>query len=108
MSADLRSVISHWPTASVSPSTTAQVDEEQTGQPCRICTDFGSPGLFQDSSGSVPSRSRASLSSHLDRLRSKLRCHGLDIGTVLLYGRSAQGYLLCPLGEGIVPGGGAR
>ncbi|MGO8951019.1 MAG: hypothetical protein ACLQUY_25870 [Ktedonobacterales bacterium] len=40
---------------------------------------------------------RASLTSHLDRLRQKLRCHGLDVGTVLLFGRSAQGYMLFPL-----------
>ncbi len=41
---------------------------------------------------------RAALSTHLDRLRSKLRCHGLDVGTLLLCGRAAQGYILCPLG----------
>jgi hypothetical protein len=93
MSADLRSVISRWPAATQSGSTavtaTPRLDEEEK----------------EDRIGA---RSRASLSSHLDRLRSKLRCHGLDIGTVLLYGRSARGYLLCPLGDGTVPGGSAR
>jgi hypothetical protein len=108
MSADLSSVMHHWPPASESRCSAAQMDEEQAGRPCRISTGFSSPGLFHDSSGTILSRSRASLSSHLDRLRSKLRCHGLDIGTVLLYGRSAQGYLLCPLGDGIVPGGSPR
>jgi hypothetical protein len=92
MSADLSSVISHWPAAgessSASTTTIVQLDEGKEG--------------------SILSRSRASLSSHLDRLRSKLRCHGLDIGTVLLYGRSARGYLLCPLGDGVVPGGSPR
>jgi hypothetical protein len=42
------------------------------------------------------SSGRACLASHLDRLRGKLRCHGLDVGTVILFGRSAQGYLLVP------------
>jgi hypothetical protein len=93
MSADLSWVIAHWPAAaaeclSVSSATaTARLDKEKAG--------------------SILSRSRASLNSHLDRLRSKLRCHGLDIGTVLLYGRSARGYLLCPLGDGVAKGGRA-
>jgi hypothetical protein len=39
---------------------------------------------------------RACLASHLDRLRGKLRCHGLDVGTIILFGRSAQGYILLP------------
>ena len=46
------------------------------------------------------SSGRACLASHLDRLRGKLRCHGLDVGTVLLFGRSAQGYLLLPRDDG--------
>jgi hypothetical protein len=45
------------------------------------------------------SRSRACLTSHLDRLRNKLRCHGLDVGTILLSGRSAQGYMLFPVDD---------
>ena len=45
------------------------------------------------------SRGRACLTSHLDRLRSKLRCHGLDVGTILLSGRSAQGYMLFPVDD---------
>ena len=44
-------------------------------------------------------RGRACLTSHLDRLRSKLRCHGLDVGTILLSGRSAQGYMLFPVDD---------
>jgi hypothetical protein len=44
-------------------------------------------------------RARACLTSHLDRLRSKLRCHGLDVGTILLCGRSAQGYMLFPVDD---------
>lgn len=92
MSADLSSVMSRWPAAGESGSTAATAIAR----------------LDEGKEGSILSRSRASLSSHLDRLRSKLRCQGLDIGTVLLYGRSARGYLLCPLGDGIVPGGSAR
>jgi hypothetical protein len=92
MSADLSSVISRWPAAGECSSASATAITR----------------LDEGKDGSIMSRSRASLSSHLDRLRSKLRCHGLDIGTVLLYGRSARGYLLCPLGDGIVPGGSAR
>jgi hypothetical protein len=49
-----------------------------------------SSSAFRTSSG------RACLASHLDRLRGKLRCHGLDVGTILLFGRSAQGHLLLP------------
>jgi hypothetical protein len=92
MSADLHTVISHWPAAGESSSASATAIVR----------------LDEGKEGSILSRSRASLSSHLDRLRSKLRCHGLDIGTVLLYGRSARGYLLCPLGDGIAKGGSAQ
>jgi hypothetical protein len=92
MSADLSWVIANWPAAlesrSSSATATVRLDEEKES--------------------SIMSRSRASLNSHLDRLRSKLRCHGLDIGTVLLYGRSARGYLLCPLGDGVAPGSSAQ
>jgi hypothetical protein len=106
INADLRSVLSHLTTAASGSSA-----RHDTGQPEELehfPTDSGSPGLVRHSSGRQTSRSRASLSSHLDRLRSKLRCHGLDIGTVLLNGRAARGYLLCPLGDGIVPGGTVR
>jgi hypothetical protein len=99
MSADLSWVISHWPAAGESGSTAVTA---------MVRLDEGAARQFRDSSSSIISRSRASLSSHLDRLRSKLRCHGLDIGTVLLYGRSARGYLLCPLGDEIIPGGGGQ
>jgi hypothetical protein len=90
MNADLSSVIANWPASIECSSATATVR------------------LDEEKEGSILSRSRASLSSHLDRLRCKLRCHGLDIGTVLVYGRSARGYLLCPLGDGVAPGGSAR
>jgi hypothetical protein len=91
MSADVSSVISHWPAAAESSSPSAATAIVRLDEKKQVST--------------ILSRSRASLNSHLDRLRSKLRCHGLDIGTVLLYGRSARGYLLCPLEDGITPGG---
>jgi len=50
----------------------------------------------QPSSTCRTSSGRACLASHLDRLRGKLRCHGLDVATILLFGRSAHGYLLLP------------
>jgi hypothetical protein len=94
MSADVSLVISHWPAAAEpsgprSATAIVQLDEKKEAS-------------------TIVSRSRATLNSHLDRLRSKLRCHGLDIGTVLLYGRSARGYLLCPLGDGITQGGSTQ
>ena len=60
------------------------------------------PAASTPSRGAYPatiSASRRALASHLDRLRTKLRPHGLDIGTVLLLGRAAQGYLLVPLSD---------
>jgi hypothetical protein len=65
-------------------------------------------GVPATAAASTPSRGdypatisagRRALTSHLDRLRAKLRPHGLDIGTVLLLGRAAQGYLLVPLSD---------
>jgi hypothetical protein len=46
------------------------------------------------------SSGRACLACHLDRLRGKLRYHGLDVGTIILFGRSAQGYILVPQEDG--------
>ena len=65
-------------------------------------------GVPAPAAASTPSRGaypatisagRRALASHLDRLRAKLRPHDLDIGTVLLLGRAAQGYLLVPLSD---------
>jgi hypothetical protein len=92
MSADLSLVIADWPSARESSSGSATATFH----------------LDEAKEGGIMSRSRAALSSHLDRLRSKLRCHGMDIGTVLLSGRSARGYLLCPLGDGVATGGSTR
>jgi hypothetical protein len=97
VSSDLRSVISNWSGATTAtPGTTASWPDTRMAR-----------GARHFSEEAFSPRSRAGLTSHLDRLRSKLRCHGLNIGTVLLDGRSAQGYLLCPLGAGRVEGGGA-
>jgi hypothetical protein len=64
----------------------------------------GAPDSSRPGRSSSPtlrtSSGRACLASHLDRLRGKLRCHGLDVGTVLLFGRSAHGYLLLPREDG--------
>jgi len=84
--------------ASFFPSEVGSSRPETAGRLTRLLDT--SRSAKPSSSACRTSSGRACLASHLDRLRGKLRCHGLDVGTIILFGRSAQGYLLLPQDDG--------